>query len=436
MRKIFILLWAVSLFWSCSDNENSFGVSVPSENISFTPVAGGAVMHYRLPADSDVLAVRVRYQNAFGQDMLRTASYACDSVLLTGFNEARQGVKASVTLCDRAGNESAPVEVSFDTKDSGPIMFFNELKVAPGWEGFQLAYNIPEKAEGMAHVLYIGTNPETQELDTLLLNSFTFREGRDTVSFKLQQQVDVLTVVVRTEDINQGHMVKQMVYPDIESYNMELYPASQYTYSDPEELAENDETTKLSIDYLFDGDTKGLTSLGLDGYTFGTYLAGPGAFGKPLLVIDLQEAKQVAEVRLYTIIDIEKRFWGVFASYYENKLPCDAKLYATNTIEDDDSWVEVAHFSQDRNLDGALRWCERVPSMMYTGLGNGLKTPGEVEAADPYYLPLQLPINAIPYRYLKLVVEDTFLRLGGGTSTPNAEQYVTFHEFEVYTKKE
>lgn len=436
MKRILILLWTVCLFWGCQDDENFFGASMSGEDISFKPVAGGAVMHYQLPSDSDVLAIRVRYQDAYGQNVLRTGSYACDSVLLTGFNEAQQGIKASVTLCDRAGNESTPIDVSFDTKDSGPILFFNELKINPAWEGFQLSYDISEQAEGMAHVFYVGTNPETQKLDTLPLTSFMFREGSDTLSFKLQQQVDKITVVVRTEDINKGHIVKQMVYPDVKSYNIELLPATEYTFSDPEELSIEDETVKLSKDYLFDGDTKGLIPLGLDVNECGTYLAGPNAFGKPLFIIDLKETRQLAEIRLYTVIDINRYFYGIFGGYYENKLPCDAKLYATNTIEDDNSWVEIFHFQQDWALDGALRWCEKVPSIMYTAGGKGLKTPAEVEAATPYYMSLQFSVDAIPYRYLKIVVENTFLRLGGGTSTPNAEQYVTFHEFEVWTKKE
>lgn len=58
-------------------------------------------MRYRLPADPDILSIRVRYQDAFGKEILRTGSYACDSLFLVGFNEARQGVLASITLASK-----------------------------------------------------------------------------------------------------------------------------------------------------------------------------------------------------------------------------------------------------------------------------------------------------------------------------------------------
>ena len=87
--------------WSCQKDEAYFDVLVPADGLTFSPVEGGAVMHYRLPADEEVYGIRVRYKDAFGRDMIRTGSYACDSLLITGFNEARKGVKAFVTLCNK-----------------------------------------------------------------------------------------------------------------------------------------------------------------------------------------------------------------------------------------------------------------------------------------------------------------------------------------------
>ena len=75
------------------------------------------------------MGVKVRYRNAQGEDVLRTASYACDSIELIGFNEAQQNVEAFVTLCDRNNVESDPVKVTFSTKDSGPVAFFDKLQI-------------------------------------------------------------------------------------------------------------------------------------------------------------------------------------------------------------------------------------------------------------------------------------------------------------------
>ena len=86
-------------------------------------------MHYKLPSDGDILYIRVRYKDAFGKSMICSGSYACDSLVLLGFNEAQKGVSAQVTLCNNDDLESEPVEVTFDTRDSGPVSFFDHLEV-------------------------------------------------------------------------------------------------------------------------------------------------------------------------------------------------------------------------------------------------------------------------------------------------------------------
>lgn len=432
MKKVIGLLILIGILGGCSDDDSYFGEAISKESLSFTPLAGGAVMHYRLPKHTDVMGIRVRYQNAYGEEELRTGSYACDTLVLSGFTEARTGVLARVALCDRAGNESAPVEVMFDTKDSGPILFFNKLEITPSWQGFTMSYSVEEKADGMAHVFYVGKNPNTQETDTLLLSSFYFTQGIDTLSYKLQQEYDANTVVVRTEDIQSGHTVKQGVYENIKSYNMEMLPASEYDFLDPEELSIEDDASLLSKDYLFDGDTRGETSYGLGITSFGTYLAGPMAFDKPLFIIDLKEPKHLAEVRLYTILNLDRWYHGIFGGTYEEKLPCNVTVFASNSKDDESSWVELGHFEQDKALDPSLRWCEKVPSVYYS---ERLKTPEEIRRATPYYMLIQFPINAEAYRYLKLVATETFYSCFGNRHS-NLEQYVTFHEFEVYTKKD
>ena len=53
MRKLIYILcvccWALG---ACTDNETRFDIPMPAEGLSFTPLAGGAVMHYRLPSDA------------------------------------------------------------------------------------------------------------------------------------------------------------------------------------------------------------------------------------------------------------------------------------------------------------------------------------------------------------------------------------------------
>lgn len=430
---IWIIGLLMSTFWGCADDENYFAETVSEDAISFVPAAGGAVMHYQLPKNSDVVAIRVRYRNAYGEEVLRNGSYACDTLMLSGFNEAQEDIPISISLCDRAGNESAPLRMKFSTKDSGPILFFKELKVTPSWEGFQISYNIPEEANGMAHIFYVGVNPATKQADTLLISSFYFDQGADTLVYKLQQKNTENTVVIRTEDVLAGRIVKQNEYEHVKSYNMEMLSPKEYDFKDPEDLTIEDELTKLSKDYLFDGDVWGTTSLGLPNTMFATYLAGPDAFDKPLFVIDLREARHLAEVRLYTILNIKRSFDGIFKRYYEEKLPCKVRIFVTNTEEDESSWVELGQFAQDAALEPTLRWCALVPSTWYWN--EAASTVEELEARTPYYMSIQFPPEAESYRYLRVVVEETFDAINQKMWT-NVDKYVTFHEFEIYTKKD
>ena len=195
MKKWIYIFLAACFLCSCQDEEKvAFDATVGQDAFTFTPVPGGAVMHYKLPNDKEVMSIKVRYRNAQGEEMLRSASYACDSVELIGFNEAQQGVEAFVTLCDRANVESEPVRVTFDTKDSGPVSFFDNLSVTAGWHGFDMKYDVPDGARGLVHVFYLGESPFVSGLDTLLLGTYAFNGGSGEMHFDLQQKADSHTV--------------------------------------------------------------------------------------------------------------------------------------------------------------------------------------------------------------------------------------------------
>ena len=196
MRTILLVLLLIGGFWACTDDESYFDVEMPRENISFRPISGGAVMYYTLPQDKGIESIIVRYKDAFGKNIVRSGSYVSDTLMLVGFNEAIKGVKAQVTLCNRNNVESEPIEVTFDTENSGAVAFFEQLEVKPSWNGFMLTYNVPENANGMAHVFYVWKNPTTGESDTLLMSSFAIVGGADTLAFPLKNSGKTNDVVV------------------------------------------------------------------------------------------------------------------------------------------------------------------------------------------------------------------------------------------------
>ena len=135
IRKLLFIALLSCGCWACSDDDDVFDMSMTQEGIRFTPMPGGAIMHYTLPENENIMNIKVRYKDAHGVDMLRVGSYVADSLTIIGFDEAQTGVPAQVTLADKHGVESEPINVTFDTQDSGPIEFFKSVEVSSGWNG-------------------------------------------------------------------------------------------------------------------------------------------------------------------------------------------------------------------------------------------------------------------------------------------------------------
>ena len=58
--KRLVYIWLVAwVLWGCQKEEAYFDVLVPADGLTFSPVEGGAVMHYRLPADEKVYSIPV-----------------------------------------------------------------------------------------------------------------------------------------------------------------------------------------------------------------------------------------------------------------------------------------------------------------------------------------------------------------------------------------
>lgn len=437
MKGIITIFFVLFVFCNCQDDETSFGVTMPKEKLSFKPAPGGAMMHYKLPDDDNILAIRVRYQNALGEEVIRTGSYASDSLHLVGFNEARKGVEAKVTLCDRSGKESEPVIVTFDTGDSGPVIFFKNVSVDPDWDGFSVSYNMPANANGLAHVFYVGENPITHEPDTILMKTFAFKEGHDIHRIRTQQKAPTHSVVIRTEDFR-GYIVKQQVWKDIPAYETEKVSGETMEFLDPYNLSYEDDVAKLGKQYLFDGNIKGKYGISLQEHY--TFLTKENAIGKPF-IIDMKDKKLLATLRIYCMLyfaDLPKpseNEYGVIWDFsYISKLPCELTCYVSNDKDDDNSWKEVGYFNQDSDVtqdtDPADCWGKRCPLVAAYRLSSEL----EFNMAEPAYLSIDFPADEPEYRYLKIVVNKTFK--DWRTLKKCEGEYVTFHELEVYVKKD
>lgn len=461
-RIIYFLLLLVALT-SCKDEETGFQPGIGTEAFSFKAIAGGAVMHYTLPKDKDIMGLNIRYKDYAGKEILRSSSALSDSLSLVGFNEAKQNIAAEVRLVKRNGDESSPIAVTFSTLDSAPYAFIDHVKVLSGWNGFSVETDNSANANGIAHIYYLGTDPLTGKEDTVLLSSINITEGKDTLTYNLKQEKDLNTIVIRTEDYR-GYMVREKVFENIASYNTGKLDPSKFNFYCDKTVESKDEC--LGEKYLFDGDLKGETYFDekdkYDRYEranrYYMYLAGPYAFGAPMYV-DMHQNKITAQVRMYAMLNINRSMgtsyadnnthWKLFnGMFFEDKLPCQVDVYAAKDDHgeagnwDNKTWQKVASYKQDPDIDYTQRWSVKTYSQNYYRYA--INSKSEAEKADSIFLPLNLVCEGQGdgFRYLKIVVNGTYnlsgtdLDYSRNGSTNNIAQYFAMQELEIWTKKE
>lgn len=462
MKNLWILLLAVC-FWTCNDDdEGRIFVDLSADAFSFKSIAGGAIMHYVLPDDPDIVAVQVRYQNAEGIDILRTGSCTCDSVLLTGFNEAESNVAAQVTLCYVGDKESQPIDVTFNTEDSAPVAFLKNVEVSSNWGGFALSFDNPANATGMAHVFYLGIDPQSGLQDTILLESFLLTEtdGIEHMSYEMKQDIAAPTVVIRAEDFR-GIMVGERVWENVPTLVKTKLDKSEFAFYCDNSI--ESDFDKLGVQYLFDGDLKGEISWDSEpeGRIY-SFLAGPNAAGEDAhpMYMDMKKNRVTASIRLYNMFacydyyDLWWEFDGWYGYEYEkaplvyrytqNELPCEVTLYGLKdnggspaTYEEMDAldgWEEIGTFKQAKDIPWEDRWYKESLQQGSDGISRD-----EIRAADPVFLEVVVPAAGQEegYRYLKMVINEVFdLEYAISRDYLNTSKYVQFHELEIYTNKD
>ena len=459
LRYLLFGLMACAL-WSCSDDDDSFNSGLTPSAFSFKAITGGAVMYYTLPNDPDVTGLYVRYHDAFGEPVTRSASTANDSLLLTGFNEAVTDVPAEVFIQRRDRSVSSPIHVSFNTLDSGPVAFMKSVQVLSNWEGFTLMYSTPEYSEGLVNVFYLGKDPQTGGPDTLLISSFTLDEASfdEAINFKVKQEVLKPTVIIRTEDFR-GNRIAEKSFDGVEFLEQTLMPPTQFDFYCAVALRQDYEysfsdyyySQHIGPEMLFDGDI--MSTKAIEGNGLSTFVAGPNACGPdPFpMYLDCRTNRIIAGIRMYNALYASATqqdyqwngSWGQACM-----MPCDVSLYAavddgdTTPLEEKDmdalEWKRVSTFFQDPDLANNARWCPwTFPN---AGWNAGFSTVEDMIAHGPEFM--EMVVSAAGqgdgYRYMKIVVNNTFNASGDlGISLCNNDGHmITFTELEVYTKKE
>lgn len=410
--------------WGCSNEDgNSFETSVPRENITFKAVPGGAVMYYNLKGNKEVFSIRARYLDARGQEVSVDGTYLSDSLNLVGFDDARQNVPVKLSFFNHKLEESDGMEMVFDTEDSAPAAFFKTVEVTPGWNGFQIAYDAPQST-GLAHIFYLGENPLTHQPDTLWLQTLSITEGHNVHAFSLQQERPSNTIIITTEDFR-GYRVKKGMWENIETYAITQYPSTNISVHDPLGIIEENNTYRLGSQYLFDGKTKGEARM-LEGnvdkqaYLFATKRNTVGGYW----ILDLGEEQMIARLRMYAAykwnLTIPGWYW---MGQLSDKYPSEVTIYGSNDMEDEESWEQLGYFFQSPLVEG---WAGKSNTVI-----SDLSVLGR---QDPLYADINCVANGKEYRYVKMLVHNTF-RYDGKLLYQNKNNIIALSELEVFVKK-
>ena len=450
MRNILLIVLLMCGFIACNDDDAAFDVPVDFQYLTFEPVPGGAIMRYKLPSNLDVFGVRVRYNDAFGKELYKDGSYLTDSLLLGGFTEARSEVPVQLCFFNRKMVETTSIEKTFSTKPAATVAIFDKLEVNPFWGGFNVTYQSPETVDGTIHVFYIGMNPTTRQLDSILMGSYPIVEGGDTLNFELKQKVDRLDVVVRTDDY-EGHRVKLVVKEDVPNLLMDTlsYKDGDFKFKFMGNIVEN-EQYGFSEKYLFDGKKKG------EGYrshilkgesrVYDTFMAGPYAYSERF-IFDFGTPQVPAALYVYAFLNLGNYYpqpgsgvlGELWCGNYQSRLPSKARVYGVKAGENPNTvdlsactllcdFKENNTFNYWRNYS----WCKNTDNIYGSGERCDALTDAEYAAKDPIVLRLMCNYTKEEFQYVILVVEDTYRSNRYNADwNENTKEYVTFDEIDV-----
>jgi hypothetical protein len=457
MKKIYIILLLLGLtftWFSCDDDDAEvFEVDITDLQLSFSPYAGGAILNYTLPANSDIYALKVRYENEFGEQVTRQGTYTNNSIDLSGFANAQEQVPVNITLSDAEGVESKTITKYFSTDVSPTVQLFEDITVNPYWDGFSVTIPAIEDENargGRLNIYYVGTNPVTQEIDTLFaFDPYPLQAYADTLLFTQidDTAIEDVSVVIKSED-SRGHFVRKEVYENIKTPHPRMLKREEFVFSTKAETETKDGYRyEFHEDYLFDGDKKGETCFyGQNAdklYTYQTIRGEEFNDETNVFSITPNEAQGLAWVRFYAPLNVQtpnigsRRGWPF--SYFPEYAPTHVIVYGAPSVDAPESeWVQLAEayhtLEKTPEEEGMLKSEYYKKWWWYRNHNHALEKyflhdKDAFEEAVPCYLQINCPVEQEEkYACFKIRVKETFNQ---GTYKYGV---IAMHELEIFVR--
>ena len=261
MKKIILFLVVISLI-SCDKNDEQYlDVNVPVENITFEPIPGGALLNYKIPKNLGIYAIKAEYLDYKGRNVTVQSTYLSQQLSLHGFINATENIPIKVSYLDVDGAETKVQKLSFNVDDCVARKVLNSVEVSTFWSGFAVRYECEDEPNGLIHIAKVGVDHFTGEIDTLLIETAVIKEGQQCLEYgEFADENNMSKVVVWTEDFR-GNIIPNKKFSEIEASIAEVLQggnAEEGGFWQIEGPSVEDESVKLGMKYLYDGDTKNI----------------------------------------------------------------------------------------------------------------------------------------------------------------------------------
>ena len=186
-----LVMAGIVLFFSCGDEEpvgqQPLDKIPPGKvaDVNVRNIAGGAVFHYTLPTDEDLLCIKAIYSIDGETEVEAKASAFVDSLVIQGFGDTIR-YQVRLIAVDKSRNESEPHTETITPLTPDVLSVAKTLDVVPDFGGLLVTWNNPNRADIAVNVEIEDHNKEYVPKETFYSSMAAGKgsiRGMDTIPF-------------------------------------------------------------------------------------------------------------------------------------------------------------------------------------------------------------------------------------------------------------